>query len=157
MMSRNYILILPTVFWIIFSNKLAAQNNLSPREKIQAQKVAFITGKISLTPEEAQYFWPVYNEYEKKKEELINKQRNATRQAMEGIDALPDREIENLLTDFIEVQKAQSALLEDYNRKFLQILSAEKVMKLYIAEIQFKNFLLRQIKENRVQNTPRRK
>ena len=31
-------------------------------ERIQAEKIAFITQELDLTPEEAQVFWPVYNQ-----------------------------------------------------------------------------------------------
>jgi predicted O-linked N-acetylglucosamine transferase (SPINDLY family) len=43
------------------------------REKIESQRIAFITQELDLTPAEAQAFWPVYNEYDKKRHEL-NKQ-----------------------------------------------------------------------------------
>ena len=33
-------------------------------EKIQSLKIAFITQKLQLTPDEAQKFWPVYNQYD---------------------------------------------------------------------------------------------
>ena len=32
------------------------------KEKIQSEKIAFLTTEIGLTPEEAQAFWPVYNQ-----------------------------------------------------------------------------------------------
>ena len=34
-------------------------------QEIEALKVAFISRDLELTPEEAQKFWPVYNDYEK--------------------------------------------------------------------------------------------
>ena len=40
------------------------------REKMKAEKVAFITSYVDLTVEEAQNFWPIYNGIEKKKDEL---------------------------------------------------------------------------------------
>ncbi|MEP2238753.1 MAG: hypothetical protein ABJI22_10375, partial [Maribacter sp.] len=36
-------------------------------EKINTLKVAFITEKLSLNTKEAQDFWPVYNEYQEKR------------------------------------------------------------------------------------------
>ena len=50
---------------------LSAQEKHGPGpeifEKIKAEKISFFTSKLDLTPAEAQAFWPVYNEYEKKK------------------------------------------------------------------------------------------
>ena len=34
------------------------------QDRIRALKVAFITDKLKLTPEESEKFWPVYNQYE---------------------------------------------------------------------------------------------
>jgi hypothetical protein len=33
------------------------------RERIKAQRIAFITQRLALTPDEAQKFWPVYNQF----------------------------------------------------------------------------------------------
>ena len=37
------------------------------QERMQSEKIAFITAELDLTPEEAQTFWPVYNQIEQKK------------------------------------------------------------------------------------------
>jgi hypothetical protein len=34
------------------------------RDRIKAQKVAYITEQLDLTVDEAQKFWPIYNRYE---------------------------------------------------------------------------------------------
>src|ERR1700739_2094887 len=35
----------------------------APGEKIEALKVAFISKDLNLTPQEAERFWPIYNQY----------------------------------------------------------------------------------------------
>ena len=40
------------------------------RERIESMKIGFITDKLSLSTEEAQKFWPVYNEYQAKQEKI---------------------------------------------------------------------------------------
>ena len=35
------------------------------RERVRAEKVAFLTEEIDLTESEAQVFWPIYNEIQK--------------------------------------------------------------------------------------------
>ena len=39
------------------------------KKKMMSEKVAFFTVELDLTPEEAQKFWPVYNEVDKEKDE----------------------------------------------------------------------------------------
>jgi len=45
-------------------------------ERIKAQKMAFITNKLNLSSEEAQLFWPVYNDFFKNKE-LLNREKTS--------------------------------------------------------------------------------
>ena len=58
---------------LIFSVTLFAQR--PGKEKIKAFKTAFITEKLDLSQTEAQKFWPIYNEFEKKLENLRQRER----------------------------------------------------------------------------------
>src|SRR5687768_4964201 len=40
----------------------------SGQERVRALKVAFITQKLNLTSEEAEKFWPIYSEYQDKRD-----------------------------------------------------------------------------------------
>src|SRR6185503_11465850 len=40
------------------------------QEKIKAARIAFITERLGLTPEEAEKFWPVYREFSMKRQEI---------------------------------------------------------------------------------------
>ena len=63
------------VMAISFSQGRRGGANQENREKIKAQKVAFITSKLELNADEAQLFWPVYNEYQKKLEDISSGQK----------------------------------------------------------------------------------
>ncbi|MCK5170615.1 MAG: hypothetical protein KAQ75_12115, partial [Bacteroidales bacterium] len=57
---------------ITFAFSLNAQESKSDKQQeIKSQKIAFFTDKIGLTPEEAQIFWPIYNDYWAKKNKII--------------------------------------------------------------------------------------
>ena len=58
---------------ISFSQENTVQKSL---EEIQSKRIAFITERVNFTPEEAQAFWPLYNELRLKKAELNKKIRN---------------------------------------------------------------------------------
>ena len=45
------------------------------KEEIEAMKVGFLTKRLSLSPEEAKTFWPVYDQYQAE----LNKIREARR------------------------------------------------------------------------------
>ena len=38
------------------------------KEKIMSEKIAFLTMEMGITPEEAQVFWPVYNQVDKERD-----------------------------------------------------------------------------------------
>ena len=40
-----------------------AQSKESSWQKVEASKISFLTNELSLTPLEAEKFWPVYNNY----------------------------------------------------------------------------------------------
>src|SRR6476620_10673268 len=57
-------------------SEIKAQEDESRAEKIEALKIAFITQKLQLTSDEAQKFWPVYNQYENEIRSLQLDNRN---------------------------------------------------------------------------------
>jgi len=123
-------------------------------EKFDAMRIAFITEQLELTSAEAEKFWPVYNEYQKMKQDLRDKMHALHKNFMDNEATLSDKEVEDILAQHIELQKKESTLDIDYNRKFSEVLSARKVMKLYMAETHFKSFLLRQIRGNERRGGP---
>lgn len=58
---KKYILIL-LLFIFAFGQGMAQEKN--KRDYIKSLKIAFITENLNLTTDEAQRFWPVYNNYE---------------------------------------------------------------------------------------------
>ena len=68
---KRYLLI---ILFLLPANILLAQEKNEDREaqhkRIKALKVAFITQELELTDKLAQEFWPIYNEYERKKRKL---------------------------------------------------------------------------------------
>jgi Spy/CpxP family protein refolding chaperone len=120
--------------------------DVQKEEMVKAQKIAFFTEKLNLTTEEAQLFWPVYNEYWQKKNKIIDDRRNAMKFCSENLEKLSDKEIERYGDLYINFHKQESDLLIEFNEKFKKVLTPEKVIKLYFADYEFKTYLLQQIR-----------
>jgi hypothetical protein len=116
-------------------------------EKIKALKIAYITERLSLTPEEAEIFWPVYNDFENRKGEINHSRRKIGEEFNLNQETLSDAEITNLLDEGIKLNKEESELTLKFDKKLREILPPAKVMKLYIAEIQFRNYLINKFRE----------
>ncbi|MBI4931725.1 MAG: hypothetical protein HY841_13225 [Bacteroidetes bacterium] len=115
------------------------------KEKVEAMRIGFLTQKLDLTPDEAQKFWPVYNEFQKKREEIHKKRREEIKNAKENIDSLSDKQIEALVDGEMAFRQKNLDLEKEYHAKFKSVLPIKKVAKLYRAEDMFARHLLEQI------------
>jgi len=126
-----------------------AQDNDDNINKIQAQRAAFFTERLSLTPAEAEKFWPVYNEYDAKRARLNAEETRLINLFKENKASLTDKEIDSDIKKIFETRKAITTLNEDYYLKFRQVLPARKVMKLIITETQFRVWLLNKLRPSK--------
>lgn len=119
-------------------------------EEIKAQKVAYITTKLDLSPAEAQLFWPVYNEYSQKKE-AIHHERFGKKGKMGPVDhdKITEEEAGEMIDNMVADQEKMASIEKEYSLKFRKILPVKKVLRLYEAEMDFKRVLLNRIKERR--------
>lgn len=118
-------------------------------EKIEAQRVAFITQELNLTPEEAKVFWPVYNEYDTKRHELKKAFKNNENLHKPEIEKLTEKEASLILDNqIIEAQKLLD-LRKEYHAKFKSVLPAVKVLQLYDAEREFQKMLIERLRQHK--------
>ena len=118
------------------------------REKMEAQRVAFITQKLNLTPDEAKVFWPVYNEYDSKRHDLMKSFRGSGDHHKDDYDKLTEAEATQVLDNqIIEAQKFLD-LRKEYHAKFKSVLPAVKILKLYDAEREFQKMLMEKMHNN---------
>jgi len=74
------------------SLQLNAQRDRNRHEQIQAMKIAYITERLDLSSEEAEKFWPIYNDYNDKKGEILHEIREFRRYYVENLDNIDDEE-----------------------------------------------------------------
>lgn len=146
-MKKLFLISILSIF--IFSG-LNAQERRGPTpemfEKIKAEKISFFTDKLNLTPAEAQAFWPVYNEFEKKRFDIQRQIHEFEHMPDEKFNSLSDSEIEKMTTGYIGSFEKEAMLLKDYNKQFLKILPKKKVLLMYRTENQFRGHLIREYK-----------
>ncbi|WP_324026647.1 hypothetical protein QSV08_03560 [Maribacter sp. BPC-D8] len=118
-------------------------------EKINTLKVAFITEKLSLSTKEAQEFWPVYNEYQEKRNVLRKKSHNKIRGKMKDADALTEKEAENLLALHIQIEEEEEVLDTNFLKNVSKVISAKKTLLLLRSEDEFKRQLMKQYRQNK--------
>ncbi|MBO6879585.1 sensor of ECF-type sigma factor [Winogradskyella sp.] len=133
---------------LLISFSSFAQNGGKMQERIKAQKIAFITEKLSLTTKEAQQFWPIYNAYEAKVEDIKSKDLQPLKQEMRRGDVSDKRAnelLEKLMKAETDMHEAKLQLVQDLK----EVISSKKIILLKAAEDQFNRVLLERLKEMR--------
>ena len=113
-------------FLVAFSFSSFAQDG----GKLQAYKIAYLTNKLSLTPQEAQRFWPVYNQYENELREVRKESRQGGK-------------------DELEREEKVLNIRKKYNSEFAKIISPEKVNTLFRSEKEFTALVQKEMMERR--------
>lgn len=115
------------------------------KEKVESLRIAYITKELDLSSEEAQVFWPVYNEYQKKMEasrsEFKKKYNKET-----NYDFATDKEAEEFINADIKRKAEEVDLMKTYYDKLKKAIPVKKVAKLRRAEETFRQELLKQVK-----------
>ena len=121
----------------------------APVGQIQVERIAYYTEKIGLTAEEAQVFWPVYNEMDNKRTALFEEKAAIMQKFMNESAKMSDRQLDEQLNRLVAIQQQEAALPGEYDAKFRKVLPARKVMNLYVAEMGFRNYLLQTMRNRR--------
>ena len=119
------------------------------QDKVMAEKIAFITIELQLTPEEAQVFWPVYNKIDTEKklsQKAVNEAYKALTKALKE-DSVSEKEINTLLDNYLTAKEAHKDMGKDNVKEFRKVLSGTKVAKLYVAEEDFRRNHIRNFKD----------
>lgn len=127
-----------------------AQRQFDPQtlELIKTKKIAFLTDELGLTPLEAEKFWPVYNELEKERYLLMDKKRELGQMSENPKPGMTEADYRKLAIEMAATHVKEGKLIEEYNLKLLNILPAEKVVKIYRAEVKFRASLMHDFRKS---------
>jgi len=138
---------------LMLSTGLIAQER--GKERIKAYRTAYITQELDLSSKEAEKFWPVYNEYDKKIFNLrvvkMRKERSRIKE-LGGPEMLSDEEASKTLNVMLVSEKEITKTREDMYKALSKILSPTKLLKLYHAEMSFNKRLLSEFKKGKSGN-----
>jgi len=122
------------------------------QDKIKAYKIAYITDQLNLTSTEAEKFWPIYNEHEEKLSKLRKQEGQSIRKVIknkEDIDQISETEAKEVVTSVINIQSVILKENQGYFKKLKKILPYKKILKLQVAEKEFKRKLFERLKKRR--------
>ena len=116
------------------------------KEKIMSEKIAFLTMEMGITPEEAQVFWPVYNQVDKERDEAIRRVFRSYKDVEDAVAAgKGEKELNKLLDEYLAALKAQGEVEQKAYKEYAKVLPVEKLAKLYVAEEKFRRQHIRKL------------
>jgi hypothetical protein len=147
--TMKKIVIFLLIILIFPVTKSVAQNtNL---EKLNNYKIGFFTKRLNLTSDEAEKFWPVYNEYQGQKNLIQLEKLKLNRTFNQNESALNDRQLEEIGDKYVDCLVQESALAVTFHKKLKTVLPPAKVIMYYQAENQYKAQLLNELQNQRQQ------
>ena len=146
---KRFTLILTCILLSTAAFAQPRQDNEGPKnhfERIKAEKIAFFTDRLDLSSEEAQVFWPVYNEYWKASEDA----HRATMKAFHATapkkgETISDSDLEAKVEAYVKAAATEQKIMETWYPKFKKVLPIGKVAKLYQAEEEFRMNMIRSL------------
>lgn len=116
-------------------------------EDMKAKRAAYYTEQIELTSQEAQLFWPVFNELQDKKWKLDLQMSAQFRNGKKDDQGRPILDFAKVNDELIRIKVQKANLDKIYHERFKKILSPEKLFHYYGAERDWANKLLKDLEK----------
>lgn len=133
---------------LLITGSIMAQDK-KMRQKIESARIAMISERLNLTPEQAQEFWPVYNEFTNKRKQLRQDFQNQKPDA--PISELSEKERRQLVQNGIDLKQKELDLERQYSTKILDVISTQQMLSLRKAEGDFRKMLIDRMDNQRRQ------
>lgn len=131
-----------------FTGMASAENSWKEdwKERMMSEKIAFLTVELGITPEEAQAFWPVYNEVNNERDEAMKNVFLSFKALEDVMNAeKSEKEISKALEKYIDSLEKQRKVEDEAAEKYRKVLSTEKLAKLYVGEEKFRRQHIRRL------------
>lgn len=127
----------------IFAHSAFAQ---APPEKVKQMKIAFYNERLALTEQEKNVFWPLYEQFEKERRQLLKSKVNAAIDNR-NLESMSTAELNQYIESLLEIREKEAALQRRYMTEFRKVLPLVKVARLVTLEEEFRLYLMRTARE----------
>jgi hypothetical protein len=120
-------------FLLLAPAALAAETSSEiDADRIFAEKKAAIKETIPLTEEQGEFFWRLYDQYEKKEMEIYKRRADHIREYMQNYKNMSDEKAEWLMNDYIQIEADAIDLKRKLVKKFGEKLPSKTVMQFFV-------------------------
>lgn len=122
-----------------------AENNQKKLDQLESYRIAYISKKLDLSPQEAEKFWPVYNNYQDEIEQLIAERKNSKQK----LEKLTDDQVQQNANDEIKFEERLLDVRKKYMNEFRRVLPQRKAAMVFHAEREMRGQLIRELQARR--------
>jgi hypothetical protein len=97
----------------------------------RAERKAMVGENMNLTPKEAKAFWPLYNAYEKKMDQIEDRHIAEVKAYAKSYKNLTDSDAKKKLDEVMQIAQARLDVQKEYIPQFRAILSEIKVTRFF--------------------------
>lgn len=115
-------------------------------QEIKAQRTAFLTQRLDLSPAEAEKFWPVFNQYDKE-QEVVRKELREMHRGMRKDTEVSEAEAAAAIDKELAARQKELDIRKKYAAEFKRTIGAVKTMRLGKAERDFNRELLKRLRD----------
>jgi len=135
------------ILLLFFISFWANAQNREAMKKIESARIALITERLGLSPNQAEKFWPVYREYNLQRREL----RKEFRETRQGVDmkTLTEEQSKQLIQTALDIKQKELNLEKDYSHRMTEVITTQQLFKLKNAEKDFQQMILKRIQDQR--------
>lgn len=135
--------LLSFILLILFTVAVHAQSGISgmTREQFRKYKEDYLKKELNLKDNVCSQFFPLYNEYQNKKQKIYSENQSL----MDRADIASEAEYRQIIERLQDLSRASEALDSEYLKKFKTILTYEQIFKLNKAESSFQKHVLKEL------------
>ena len=101
------------------------------RDQVRSDRKALVAKAMKLTDDEAQAFWPVYDDYTNELTKISDRTVALVAEFADNYRDLPDSEALRMITESLSIEREKLAVKQRYAQRFGTVLPGKKVARFF--------------------------
>lgn len=124
---------------IVFGANAQEKKVKSDRTSFDSEHIAYLTTEMELTVEEAQVFWPIYNQYAKEQRQGFKEYKAKFGALKKALKDGNEAAVSAALKDVLDQKIKQKDVFAEHAAEIQAVVGPVKAAKFYVAEENFRN------------------
>lgn len=127
----------------------AQRDREDKNDKIKALMVTHISKDLGLSAQEAEKFWPVFHDYNGRKNDLRGKKRKLLRDLDGRLDGLSEADAQKFIAELDALDNEEARLDSNAKNDIVRIIGAKRFLMLKKSEMNFRRNMLEEFKDRK--------